>query len=331
MKLPKRPAMVREAAEKGGQKWYLEILIFLGVFAVATAVESIPSFFMEFIRVLQTGEIFPETIPEWYMVISLFSTGLMTLAVILFCRWVQKRNVRSLGFRREGAVTEYVVGALAGATLFGGAMLICVLTRSVKLTTQTFSVGLWLLYLIGFLIQGMSEEVLCRGYFMVSIARKNHLALAVFLSSLAFSLLHIANSGVTVLALFNIFLFGVLTALYVLRRGNLWGVCAMHSLWNFVQGNVFGVSVSGTGSGASPLTAELTEQGKLWNGGSFGAEGGLAVTIMLTIGILMIIFVMKDHKESVSPIATALEIIPQNAEEIDKKDDTSGDYDPFSD
>lgn len=318
MNLPKRPAMVREAAEKGGQKWYLEILIFLGVFLVGGLMESFPSVFLEFFRARQTGDLLPSgNVPDWYMIASLFATGLMTVTVILFCRLVQKRDGRSLGFRREGAIREYLVGALVGTAMFALAALICVITGTMTLSANRFSVGVWILYLVGFLIQGMSEEVLCRGYFMVSVARKNSLWLAVLLSSLAFSLLHIFNSGVTPLALFNIFLFGVVMSLYVLRRGNLWGVCAVHSLWNFVQGNVFGVSVSGTGSGASPLAATLTEQGKIWNGGAFGAEGGLAVTIVLLLAIAVLLFVVRNGKNTDEKQAAAAVSEPSDG------------YDPF--
>ncbi len=296
MSMPKRPAMVREAAAKGGKKWYLEILIFIGVFVVAMVAEGIPTFVLQLILSISTGELIPTEYPDWYTVGSLFATGLGTVVVILFCRFVQKRDIRSIGFRKERAAVEYLVGAAVGTVLFAAAVLICVLTGSMTLDPQRFAVGVWLLYLMGFLIQGMSEEVICRGYFMVSLARKNHLAVAVFVSSLAFSLMHIFNSGVTFLALFNILLFGVFAALYVLRRGNLWGACAMHSLWNFVQGNVFGISVSGTGAGVSPLAATANEQRTVWNGGAFGAEGGLAVTIVLTVGILLVLFVMKDRE-----------------------------------
>lgn len=296
MKLPGRSRMIRDAAEKGGQKWYLEILIFLGVFAVATFLEAIPQAIGQVLLSVQTRELFPSEYPDWFMILSLFSTALMTVAVILFCKLVQKRDLSSVGFSRKGAVTEYLVGAVAGTVLFGMAILICVLTRSLTLTVQRFSVGVWILYLIGFLIQGMSEEVLCRGYFMVSVARRNHLALAVFLNSFVFSLLHVFNPGVTPLALLNVMLFGVLASFYVLRRGNLWGACAAHSLWNFVQGNVFGVSVSGTGSGASLMAATQIDGKEIWNGGAFGAEGGLAVTIVLILGILAVLFLMKDRK-----------------------------------
>ena len=129
---------------------------------------------------------------------------------------------------------------------------------------------------------------------MTSVARRYSLWLAVLLNSILFSLLHVFNNGIQFLALLNIALFGILTSLYVLRRGNLWGACALHSLWNFVQGNVFGVSVSGTESGPSPLSATLRPGAELWNGGTFGLEGGLTVTLVLLAGILILLFLVPN-------------------------------------
>ena len=159
MTLPKRPAMVREAAEKCGWKWYLEILIFVVVFLVTQLIEGIPIVFLD---ILRGGFFFfsDEPLPDWYMIATLFITGLGTVTVILFCRMIQKRDLRSMGFQRENAVREYLLGALFGIVLFSASVLICVLTGTVTLSAQPFSVGIWILYLIGFLIQGMSEEVL---------------------------------------------------------------------------------------------------------------------------------------------------------------------------
>jgi membrane protease YdiL (CAAX protease family) len=144
--------------------------------------------------------------------------------------------------------------------------------------------------LLGFLLQGLSEELLCRGYFMVSLAARQRLIVAVVVSSLAFAALHLANASVldVPLALPNLFLFGVFTGVYMLKRGSIWGVCAIHSLWNFAQGNIFGIKVSGSTQLPSLLQVSApndTWQSTLINGGNFGLEGGIAVTIVLGIAI----------------------------------------------
>ena len=59
-------------------------------------------------------------------------------------------------------------------------------------------------YFLGYLLQGMAEEVLCRGYLMVSLSRRYHVTLAITASSLFFAFLHSGNSGVSSLAFWGI-------------------------------------------------------------------------------------------------------------------------------
>ena len=68
-------------------------------------------------------------------------------------------------------VPQYLKGAVAGALFFSVAYLICVLTGSIHvegLVTNMAPLGI-LGYLVGYLVQGMAEEVLCRGYLFVSL------------------------------------------------------------------------------------------------------------------------------------------------------------------
>jgi len=135
---------------------------------------------------------------------------------------------------------------------------------------------------------------MCRGYMMVSVSRRYSLVLAVLTNSVAFGLLHIFNPGFGPLPLLNIVLFGILESVYVLKRGDLWGACAIHSIWNFMQGNVFGISVSGMGISASPLVAAADPSTAWLNGGAFGLEGGVAVTAVLAVAILLMLFLLPN-------------------------------------
>jgi membrane protease YdiL (CAAX protease family) len=166
------------------------------------------------------------------------------------------------------------------------------------------SLGLVLLFFAGFLIQGMSEELLCRSYLMVSLSRKWPLWACAVSNALLFSLLHVGNPGVTVIALVNIFLFGLFASMLTLRRGSIWMVGAVHSMWNFAQGNLFGIPVSGLAGSPSPLIAEMGEGSwkTLVNGGSFGLEGGLAVTAVLAVACVVVWFASTKKSEVVIEI-----------------------------
>jgi hypothetical protein len=87
--------------------------------------------------------------------------------------------------------------------------------------------------------------------------------------------------------LINLVLFGLFASVYTLKANSIWGICAFHSIWNFAQGNIFGIPVSGLSLNASVFSFKPTDSGTLFNGGGFGLEGGLAVTIVLVVSIII--------------------------------------------
>ena len=88
------------------------------------------------------------------------------------------------------------------------------------------------------MLQGFYEELVFRGFFMISIIRKNTIFVAVMVNSILFGLTHGFNNGFQVLALLNLILFGIFESIYLLKTGNIWGISAIHSMWNFIQGNI---------------------------------------------------------------------------------------------
>jgi len=283
------PAAIKQAKESQGGMFFLwEILVFIGVFLVSIIIESIFLFPMEFLIQLGHPELTAAVMSgDFFTIISLFSTGGIILVTLLFCKLIQKRRMNSLGFVKKDMAKEYLVGLGFGFLLFSGAVLICILTGSMKFKgfSPTFSLGMFVLFVLGYMIQGMSEEVLCRGYFMVSVSRRYPIVMGILANSLLFAALHLFNSGISILAFVNLVLFGVFASVYFLKRGNIWGIAAFHSVWNLVQGNVYGVLVSGMETQCSVFSTSMVEGKGIINGGTFGLEGGLAVTIVFILGI----------------------------------------------
>ncbi len=291
-----------ENAGRNGHNIFIELLISIAVFIVVNmagsmilGVCSMVNMLTDprYLEMLSSGVIDIELIteialdmPDWLMQVNLFCQIFMTVGCVLYCRWFEKRKSDTLGFVKERRVSQYLIGAGLGIGMFAAAFGICALFGSVEINGafNSFNPIMLILFLIGYLIQGMAEEVFCRGYLMVSIGRRYSTVTAVLVSSLVFAALHLMNSGLTLLALLNLFLFGVFMALLMLRYNNIWIAGALHSLWNFTQGNVFGVQVSGTGLTTSVMTSSADESMAVINGGSFGLEGGLAVTIVLLAG-----------------------------------------------
>lgn len=227
-----------------------------------------------------------------YMIASLFSTAIGTVLAIVYCNSIEKRSLSSMGLKKEGSVGKYIRGFFLGIILISAIIFMQVLSGACKMSLNSnfmSGIGLIVLYLIGFLIQGMSEEVIFRGYLMNTLGGRGNPLCAVLVSATAFSLAHTFNPGFTLVALFNLVLFGVFAGLYIIRDGNIGGACAIHSMWNFTQGNLLGVQVSGTQT-VSVIQTEQLSQNTLLTGGTFGAEASIFTTIVLTTGILIILF-----------------------------------------
>ena len=307
-----RSRSIEETAQsKKGMVWILELLVFIAVFFVATIAQSlvvgpiqIVAMFTDkaYQAALQAGDVqaaaqasieLSERLmsSDWYMIVMLLSDAALIGIVFLFCRFIQKRKLRTLGFIKKDIVKEYFIGMLAGFLMFSACVLFSFLFGGLTISgiTPNFSIGIFVLYLLGYMVQGMAEEVLCRGYFLSSYARRYPIYAAVLANSLLFASLHLLNSGITVLAFINLTLFGIFASLYFIRRGSIWGIGAFHSIWNLVQGNFYGIQVSGTPLGNSLFATTLTEGKTLLNGGSFGMEGSLICTAVYLIGIIVLL------------------------------------------
>ena len=302
--------MQETAQTKKGLLWILELLVFVAVFLVASIAQGFATVPMPLVMlfsdkaymaavasgdVAKLTEVSMEVTQrlmesDGYMIGMLLSDIVMMLIVFLFCRFIQKRKLRTLGFIKKGMLKEYGLGMLLGFAFFSVCVLLGVLFGGLKIEgiSPEFSIGIFVAYLLGYMVQGMTEEVLCRGYFLGSYARRYPVYAAVLANSLLFASLHLLNSGISVLAFINITLFGIFASIYFIRRGSIWGIGAFHSIWNLVQGNFYGIKVSGTPVGNTLFTTQAIAGKSLWNGGDFGMEGSLICTIVLTCGIIFL-------------------------------------------
>ncbi len=312
-------ATIEEARQTAmHRKYWLIVLMFLSVYFVGSLLSSLillgPMTFHistneELMKLIESGvqdqEVLVntvyETMPEWMNVVNLLSSAGIIIAVLYYCTHNERRRVASLGFIKKGAVLEYLLGLVIGLVMFVSVLGIIYPTDGIInfAFNSSVSIPLIVLYFLGFVVQGASEEILLRGFFFVSGSYSSNVVASFFISSFVFAGFHIGNSGVTVLSFINVFLFGAFAALYYLRRGSIWGICAIHSMWNFAQGNIFGFNVSGADFGQSLFTVQSNNE--LFAGGQFGPEGGLAVTIVLLIAIA-ILLPMKNKRVEIPPI-----------------------------
>ncbi|MER7016325.1 lysostaphin resistance A-like protein [Saccharopolyspora sp. NPDC000359] len=190
----------------------------------------------------------------------------------------ERRPFGSVGFFPAPRLGAHLgIGVAVAVVLLGVPVGVNLLSGQYDIgAVHVAQVGWAFVALVGFAVQASTEEVITRGYLMQVTYRKWGLTAAVALQAVVFSLLHGANPGVTPVALVNILLIALLLAFWALAEGGLWGVCAFHAVWNWCQGNVYGIEVSGMdvqtamlSMGGAPGSAELL------TGGGFGIEASL--------------------------------------------------------
>ncbi len=304
-----------EEAEKSyaSSNIVIQILLFLVVFFIIYVIEgvissviAVPAMMDELVRqgYLESGqkltmeksiELSAElsTLPK-IMIPTLICTVTGTLISIFYCRFIEMRSLSSMGIRKNHALAHYFTGFAAGAVMMTAIILLTVITgvNDIKLSAN-INVGLILLYFLGFLFQGMSEEFIFRGYLMNTIGGHHSTWSAVGISAAAFGLAHAFNPGFGAMPMINLVLYGVFASLYMICFDDIWGVCALHSVWNFTQGNIYGISVSGTGDSESVFRISSHSLPDFLTGGEFGIEGSIFTTIVLGAGIAAVLLKMK--------------------------------------
>lgn len=233
-----------------------------------------------------------------YLFASLLSTAAGIAVILFFALRMEKRTPLSLGFSKKNAVPLYAVGFALGIALLAASIGIATLNGSVSLAPAGEVSGVWIvLFLVGFLVQGAFEEILLRGVFFPALLRHFSSPLIPCIVSAAFfSAMHGANPGVSPIAFLNIFLFGALLSVLMLRTGSIIPCLALHSAWNFAEGCIFGSAVSGLPALPSILVSTLDPNKSLTSGGSFGPEGGVAVTLVLVAALAAVILIGGKKK-----------------------------------
>ncbi len=303
------------------RKLYVELLIFLLVFMIVSVpqsmvmsmVTSVLMFFdAEYNALMDSltesimngdasvnlGDVYSLTmeytiglmqrIPAEAYILILASSGFMIPGSLIYCTKIEKRSAFSMGFNKRGVVSEYLVGIAVGALMISLPVLVCVLTGAATLSFDpNVNPLIIFLFFLAFVLQGMGEEALLRGYLLTTLSRRANTWVAIIISSLIFSIMHLGNANFGIIPFINITLFGIFAAVFMLKRGSIWGIGAIHTVWNFMQGNIYGFSVSGTPKLNTVFDCTLGDFGSILSGGEFGIEGGLGATVVLLIALVI--------------------------------------------
>ncbi|HAH22665.1 MAG TPA: CPBP family intramembrane metalloprotease [Prolixibacteraceae bacterium] len=214
---------------------------------------------------------------------SLFNLMGMVIVVGLYRRYLDRESFRSMGLYPKGFARESMAGIGLGALLIGGGFTVLVVVNQIQWRGFNWDGQNLLLGLCTFVLVACSEELFLRGYILNNLMKSMNPMVALLVSSVFFSLLHILNDNFSWLAFLNILLAGILIGQPYLYTKRLWLPIGLHLGWNFFQGPIFGFNVSGHVT--SSLFTQSRTADTIWNGGPFGFEASVLSLVFQTMAI----------------------------------------------
>jgi len=153
---------------------------------------------------------------------------------------------------------------------------------------------------LAFLLAGLAEEFLFRGYAQFTLTTGMGFWPSAFLLSGFFGLVHATNGGEAVLGDLSVVSFGLLLCVLLRRTGNLWCAVGFHMGYDWGQTFLYGVPDSGLLPSQSLLNTSLS--GPRWlTGGTVGPEASIFCPIVLAI--VAIAFSLKYRETRYRPLS----------------------------
>lgn len=220
----------------------------------------------------------------------------VVLVATLITAALERRPLVRLGFGLKNALPRFVQGTVVGVAAMAGLVGLLYVCGAITLgAIALHGADLWRFgaeWGVGFLLVGMSEELIFRGYLQQTLARGlNYRWSAVILGAL-FVGAHVPNGGESPIGLAIVFAAGLVLSYSVWRTGAMWWGIGFHAAWDWMQSFTFGVADSGHPAIDALMISKAT--GPDWlSGGSTGPEGSVLCLGVLIVVALVIHFTLK--------------------------------------
>jgi membrane protease YdiL (CAAX protease family) len=176
------------------------------------------------------------------------------------------------------------------------------------------------IWLLGFLLVGMLEEYLTRGYLQYTLTRglagiyrwifktQHSVAFGFWTSAILFSILfglgHGKNPGESPIGLLSAGLAAMVFCFSLWRTGSLWWAIGFHTSWDWGQSFLYGVADSGAMVQHHLLATHPVGKAVL-SGGTTGPEGSIFIIAILALASLTIVLTLPraEHGETYAPLS----------------------------
>ena len=156
---------------------------------------------------------------------------------------------------------------------------------------------LWgLFHLLLFLVVGLYEEFLFRGYLQFTLGDGIGFWPAALLLSLLFGSGHLTNPGEGIVGATSVFLIGLVWCFTLRRTGSLWYAVGMHASFDWGETFLFSVPNSGTVWEGHLSNAVLHPGPKWLTGGTVGPEGSVFCFLTMGLQVLVVLWLFPRKK-----------------------------------
>jgi membrane protease YdiL (CAAX protease family) len=255
------------------------------------------------------------SVPDYVQAIFQAVGELILFLVLLFLAWIMSRIER----RKVGAyglpLKRSALSALVRGYFLWGFLPLAVLLLILRVTHAFYFgsvtalnatiLGWGLLWFAVFLLVGLFEEYMLRGYFLYTLADGIGFWPAAVIQAILFAGIHMGNGGETKIGIVAAGFFALFAAATIWRTGNLWLAVGAHAGWDWGQSYFFGVNDSGFQAPGHLLNPHVS-QGPDWlTGGTVGPEGSVVTLIVWAILAIAFLKLYSKRNEPVLVITEA--------------------------
>lgn len=241
--------------------------------------------------VAHMGSLHPKTLYPMDAIVSeavLLATVVVATAIMAR---IERRPLLSYGFSGPSALPRFasgaVVGVVAMSALVAALWLAHVLVFDGRVLHGIAILSYAALWALAFLLVGLFEESIFRGYALYTLARGLNFFWAAILLSIGFGLVHGSNAGESPFGLAGAGAIGLIFCFSVWLTGSLWWAIGMHAAWDWTQSYLYGVADSGFRVDGHLFQTHPAGPA-LWSGGSTGPEASafvLPLLMLIVIGL----------------------------------------------
>lgn len=230
--------------------------------------------------------------------ITYYGYVIMTGVALLYWKLIEKKPLCKMGLTKQ--FWTYFIGMMIGVLLLAVSVFVILLSGNIEYHGIFINADYLVIVLLigGFIVQGATEEILCRGIVLHALKDRTSLWIAVAVSTIVFILPHLSSlfAGEIIygmIGIANLILISIIFSLVTIRFESIWAACGLHSFWNAMLYSVLGLNLSGNDETVTAVFNMKSVGENIWNGGVYGIEASLITTAVLAFAAALIWFMNR--------------------------------------